>query len=50
MAKAWWVNYKDVLKEFKERTKAYASGKGPAIESWTEIMIKEFWPDVDKEA
>src|SRR3989344_3559839 len=44
-AKAWWVPFDKVFEDLNNKIKAAQQGKGPLVESWTEIMIKEFWSD-----
>ena len=43
IAKAWWVPYKDVEKELVKRQSDWIKGKNSKVESWTEILIREFW-------
>ncbi|OGM60985.1 hypothetical protein A3A75_01880 [Candidatus Woesebacteria bacterium RIFCSPLOWO2_01_FULL_39_10] len=43
IANAWWVPFDKVEKELRTKQGNWLKGKGPKIESWAEIMIKEFW-------
>lgn len=45
IAKAWWVPFAKVEKELKTKQEDWFKGKGPKVETWSEIMIKEFWED-----
>ena len=45
IAKAWWVPFSKVEEEMEKRQGDWNRGKEPKIETWTEIMIKEFWKD-----
>lgn len=43
--KAWWVPFKEVERDLETTMKQAQLGKGPNVETWTEIMLREFWPD-----
>ncbi len=45
IANSWWVPFDKVEKELKIKQGSWLKGKGPKIETWTEIMIREFWKD-----
>ncbi|MDO8599857.1 MAG: hypothetical protein Q7R44_00385 [bacterium] len=45
IADAWWVPLKDIQKELEKKQSDYAGGQGPKVESWTEVVLREFWPD-----
>ena len=45
IAKAWWVPFGKVKQELEKRQENWAKGVGPKVETWTEIMIEEFWKD-----
>ncbi len=43
--KAWWIPFEGVEKEFETRMLDWIEGKGPRVERWSEVLIKEFWQD-----
>ena len=45
IAKAWWIPFGRVEEELEKRQNDWIKGRGPKVETWTEIMIKEFWKD-----
>lgn len=45
IGKAWWMPFDLVEEEFSVLDREWQQGKGPKVESWTEIVIKEFWRD-----
>jgi len=45
IAKAWWTSFVRVEEELEKRQNDWIKGRGPKVETWTEIMIKEFWKD-----
>lgn len=42
--RVWWVKLSDAEKVFNKLMKNFANGKGPKVETWTEIMIRIFLP------
>lgn len=48
VAKVWWVPFNKVLRELRVREKDWQRGKGSKVETWTEVVLKEFWTDFIK--
>lgn len=44
--KAWWSPIGSAEEELKKRQEGWKAGLGPKVETWTEIMIREFLKDL----